>query len=114
MTGRCPRMDAPRIAPRGTRRVACLAAGLICALGVLSGVALRGSEVVHHHAPAVATVVQVADGHATNVRDQHPVATVPAAVAQARHRIALGATYDTSIAAVAIDAIRTRGPPVSA
>ena len=114
MTGRCPHMDNPRIAPRGTRRVAYLVAGLICALGVLSGAVLRSSEVAHHHAPAVATVVQVAVGHAANVRDQHPIAAVPAAFAQSRHRIGFGATYETSIAAVAIDAIRTRGPPVSA
>src|SRR3954471_19611896 len=84
MTGRSSPMDAPRASLRGSHRAACVAVGLLCALGLLSGVVLRAGDAAHQHrTPAVAaSITTLADGHGAAARGEHHLAaTAPANVA---------------------------------
>lgn len=94
-------------------RMLCLAAGLLCVTGIVSGAVLRANEAAHHHAPVAAAVVTtVADGHGANARaDQHALATVaPVPFATNGYRSADAAAV-TAPDVASIDSIRTRGPP---
>jgi hypothetical protein len=113
-------MDAARTRGSGSRahwspRALCVIAGLLCAVGVLSGGVLRASEVAHHPNYAAAAVVTLADGHGTAVRADHHVVTAPAAtVTYSQLRTGAAQAPTTSVNVVTIDSVRTRGPPALA
>lgn len=114
MTSRWADMDA-RSAQRWSPRLLCAVAGLLCAVGVLSGGVLHASQGAHHPAHAVAAVVTLTDGHGTVLRsDHHGVATTASATIRARLQTDVATTPSAGISAVTIDSVRTRGPPVSA
>ena len=120
MTGRSAHMDAAQGAldrrglPRSTR-VACVLAGLLCAVGVLSAAALHANGTALHRVPHLATSSTIADGHGAGLRsEQHAVA---ASVDPLRHHVRFGraaSTHASSVATVAVDSVRTRGPPALA
>jgi hypothetical protein len=113
-------MDATRVAldQRGLRpatRLVCVLAGLLCAVGVLSGATLHPSGISHHRAPHIAAISTLADGHGTAVRtEQHAVATSADPVRQDLRFGRATSTRATSVAVVPVDSVRTRGPPALA
>lgn len=114
MTSRWTDMDA-RPSPRWSPRLLCVVAGLLCAVGVLSGGVLPTSGSAHHHAHALAAVVTVADGHGTVLRgDHHGVTTTAATAAGAQVRTDVAVAPSAAVTPDTIDSVRTRGPPVSA
>jgi hypothetical protein len=104
---------APRRGPLAGRtpRLICVAAGLLCTLGILTGAAVRSSEVAHHrhHALAAATVVVV--GPTTLREDHHAVASTPPPLTSDSTRVAVETGTATSVHTAELDSVRTRGPP---
>jgi hypothetical protein len=114
MTSRWADMDA-RSSQRWSPRLLCVVAGLLCAVGVLSGGVLHISGGAHHHAHAVAAVVTLTDSHSTVLRGDHQsIATTAATATRTRVRTDLATTPSATFSPVTIDSVRTRGPPVSA
>ena len=114
MTGRWTTMDA-RSSQRWSPRLLCVVAGLLCAVGVLSGGVVHAGSGAHHHAHAVTAVVTVAGGHGTTLRGDHPaVTTASVATINARLHTAAAAAPSAALRPVTIDSVRTRGPPVTA
>jgi hypothetical protein len=113
-------MDATKVAldQRGLRpaaRLACVLAGLLCAVGVLSGATLHASGITHHRAAHIAAISTLTDGHGTVVRtEQHAVATSVDPVRQDLRFARATSTRATSVAVVPVDSVRTRGPPALA
>jgi hypothetical protein len=120
MTGRSAHMDAAQVAlgQRGLRpatRLACVLAGLLCAVGVLSGATLHASGITHHRAAHIAAISTLADGHGTGVRtEQHAVATFADPVRQGLRFGLATSSRATSVAVAPVDSVRTRGPPALA
>lgn len=87
--------------------------GLLCAAGLVSGAALRTAEAAHHHhAPAIAAVAKIADGHGTSPRsEQHLLAAAGNSVARPVERGETSDAVSTSSAGEATATQRTRGPP---
>jgi hypothetical protein len=98
-----------------TRQGVCLAIGMLCALGILSAIAVRAEAAPHHHPPAMTAVAPVADGHGTTARADHNI-DLPARAAMADAPrpggAQAGAASDSTSAAVRT--VRTRGPPAAA
>ena len=112
MTGRCTAMDATPAARRRTRlRGLCLAAAMLCALGVLCGVIARANGHAHHGHVSTAAAT-VADGHSSLGRsDLSAVATATRAAGVVR--LVATATVESRSAAdqSELQVVRTRGPP---
>jgi hypothetical protein len=106
-------MDAGRSSRRVSRRVACLVAGLLCAVGVLSGAISHRGGVAHHRHPVVAMAFSAAasDSHGGSARgDLHAVAAGSTSTQTVRW-IGVDTTAATGARGVSIDTVRTRGPP---
>jgi hypothetical protein len=116
MTGRWPDMDAVQAPSRGPRagrvpRLICIAVGLFCTLGILSGAALRSSEHSHHRIHAVAAAGVVIVG-ATTVRDDlHAVAASPPPLTSDTTRVSADSSATTPVHTTDHYSVRTRGPP---
>ena len=116
MTGRWSDMHAARALRRGpyagrTPRLICLGVGLLCTLGILTGAAMRSTEVAHHRHHAVGAASAVVIGASTLRDDHHAVASAPPPLATDTSRIAAEPGTATAVHPAELESVRTRGPP---
>lgn len=106
-------MEASPTVHGATRvRAVCMAAALLCALGVLSGVVVRSAGHTHHHHGSVAAAVVVADGQGGLARgDQSAVVGTAPTDAGAEQSSVTTAESSESADQVAGATARQRGPP---